>query len=129
MYASADDLGRVFEMLLNGGVWEGQRVLSQASVAAATRPVSRTKIDRTIMLPMRYSPAFMMGEKPVGLYGPNCGQAFGHLGFLNLLGWADPQRDISATFLNTGKSMAITGVAKLYRVLTAINKECVPVVA
>lgn len=129
MYASADDLGRVFEMLLNGGLWEGERVLSEASVAAATRPVSRPKIDRTIMLPMRYSPAFMMGEKPFGLYGPNCGQAFGHLGFLNLLGWADPQRDISATFLNTGKSMAITGVARLYRVLTAINKECTAVVA
>ncbi len=129
MYASADDLGRVFEMLLNGGMWNGNRVLSEASVAAATRPVSRIKLDRTIMMPMRYSPAFMLGENPIGLYGPQCGQAFGHLGFLNLLGWADPQRDISATFLNTGKSMAITGVARLYRVLMAINKECPPVVA
>lgn len=129
MYASADDLGRVFEMLLNGGVWEDQQILSKESVAAATRPVSRTKLDRTIMMPMRYSPAFMLGEKPMGLYGPNCAQAFGHLGFLNLLGWADPQRDISATFLNTGKSLAIAGVARLYRVLMAINKECAPVVA
>lgn len=129
MYASADDLCRVFEMLLNGGMWEGQRILSEASVAAATRPVSGPQIDRTLLLPMRYSPAFMMGQDPFGIYGPGCGDAFGHLGFLNLLGWADPRRDISATFLNTGKSLALPGVARLFRVLAAINKACAPVKA
>lgn len=129
MYASADDLCRVFEMLLNGGVWHGQRILSAQSVSVATRPVSRLKLDRTLLLPMRYSPAFMLGQNPFGIYGPRCGQAFGHIGFLNMLGWADPERDISVTFLNTGKSMALAGVARLYGVLAAINRECAPVVA
>ncbi len=129
IYASADDLCRVYEMLLNGGQWEGRRVLSEQSVQAAIRPVSGAKLDRTILLPMRFSPAFMLGQDPFGLYGPFCGDAFGHLGFLNLLGWADPRRGISACFLNTGKSMALPGLLRLFGVLGAINKECKPVVA
>lgn len=129
MYASADDLCKVYEMLLNGGVWQGKRILSRESVRTATTAVSGPKIDRTILLPMSYSPAFMLGMDPYGLYGPGCGDAFGHLGFLNLLGWADPRRGISATFLNTGKSMALPGLLRLFGVLNAINQECTPVVA
>lgn len=78
---------------------------------------------------MRYSPAFMLGQDPFGLYGPSCGDAFGHLGFLNLLGWADPRRDISATFLNTGKSLALSGLLRLFGVLTSINRACKPITA
>lgn len=129
MYAAADDLCRVFEMLLNGGRWNGEQVLSEASVAAAIRPVGKARLDRTIMIPMRYSPAFMLGQDPMGLYGPGCGDAYGHLGFLNLLGWADPRRDISATFLNTGKSLALTGLVRLFGVLGNINRACKPVTA
>lgn len=129
MYASADDLCRVFEMLLNGGRWNGEQVLSEDSVATAIRPVNGIRLDRTILMPMSYSPAFMLGMDPMGLYGPGSGDAFGHLGFLNLLGWADPRRDISATFLNTGKSLALPGMLRLFGVLGAINKACKPVVA
>lgn len=129
IYASGDDLCRVFEMLLNGGQWNGNQILSRSSVAAATRPVGRIRVDQSLLLPMRYSPAFMLGENPVGIYGPQCGQAFGHLGLLNMLGWADPQRDISVALLNTGKSMALAGVGRLFQALGAINKECSPVTA
>lgn len=129
IYASADDLCKVFEMLLNRGSWNGQQILTPETVALATKPAGKITIDRTIMLPMQYSPAFMLGADPVGIYGPKCGQAFGHLGLLNMLGWADPERDISVTFLNTGKSMAAIGVARMFQVLMAINKECAPVTA
>ncbi len=129
IYASADDLCKVFEMLLNGGEWNGQQIFSRTTVQQTLEPASGIQIDRTLLLPMKYSPAFMLGGDPVGIYGPNCGQAFGHLGLLNMLGWADPQRDISATFLNTGKSMAAIGVARMFQVLMAINKECTPVTA
>ena len=129
MYSSADDLCRVFEMLLNRGTWNGQRILSERSVAAAIEPASGIRLDRTMLLPIRYSPAFMLGEDPVGIYGPGCGDAFGHLGLLNMLGWADPRRDISVAFLNTGKSFAVAGVARIFRVLFAINKACKPVAA
>lgn len=129
IYASGDDLCRVFEMLLNQGSWNGQQILSKDSVAAAIKPASGLQIDRTLLLPMRYSPAFMLGENPVGIYGPMTGEAFGHLGLLNMLGWADPSRDISVAFLNTGKSFAAAGVYRLFRVLFAIGNACKPVTA
>ena len=39
----------------------------------------------------------------MGLYGAKTPKAFGHLGFTNILCWADPERDISVALLNNGK--------------------------
>ena len=129
MHASADDLCRVFEMLLNDGNFEGTQVLTKHTVAQAKRPVGRIRRDRALHLPIRYSPGFMLGESPYGLFGPRCGQAFGHLGFVNILGWADPQRQISVALLNTGKTISPVGVVGLARVLGSIGRECTPVAA
>ena len=128
IHASADDACRVFQMLLNGGELDGVRVLREETVADAVRPLGPIQYDRTLLLPLRFSAGFMLGENPFGLYGPNCAQAFGHLGFVSVLCWADPQRDISVALLNTGKSMAPSGVLRLAQVLGAISKAC-PVVA
>lgn len=126
IHASADDLSRVFQMLLNGGELDGVRVLREETVRQAIRPVGRIRRDRTLHLPIRYSAGFMLGEKPFGIYGPNCGQAFGHLGFVNILGWADPQRQLAVSFLNTGKSISPTGLYRFAGVLNSIAKACPP---
>ena len=128
IHASADDACRVFQMLLNGGELDGVRVLRAETVADAVRPLGPIQYDRTLLLPLRFSAGFMLGENPFGLYGPKCRQAFGHLGFVSVLCWADPQRDISVALLNTGKSMAPSGVLRMAQVLGAIGKAC-PVVA
>ncbi len=128
IHASADDACRVFQMLLNGGELDGVRVLGEETVADAVCPLGPIQYDRTLLLPLRFSAGFMLGENPFGLYGPKCAQAFGHLGFVSVLCWADPQRDISVALLNTGKSMAPSGVLRMAQVLGAIAKAC-PVVA
>lgn len=124
IYASADDASRVFQMLLNGGELDGVRVLKPETVADAIKPVGRTQLDRTLFLPMRYSPGFMLGHDPVGLYGLRSGTAFGHLGFLTVLCWADPSRDISVAFLNTGKSFAPAMYTRLIGLFGAIDSAC-----
>jgi len=124
IYASADDACRVFQMLLNGGELDGVRVLKPETVADALRPVAPLQIDRTLMLPMRYSAGFMLGENPVGLFGPCSRRAFGHIGFLSILCWADPDRDISVALLNTGKSLAPAMVTRMIGVLHAISAAC-----
>ncbi len=129
IHASADDACRVFQMLLNGGELDGVRVLREETVADAVRPLGPIQYDRTLLLPLRFSAGFMLGENPFGLYGPKCAQAFGHLGFVSVLCWADPQRDISVALLNTGKSMAPSGVLRLAQVLGAIAKACPQVAA
>lgn len=125
--ASADDACRVFQMLLNGGELDGVRVLGEAAVAEAVRPLGPIQYDRTLLAPLRFSAGFMLGENPFGLYGPQCGRAFGHLGFVSVLCWADPQRDIAVAVLNTGKSVSPSGLAGIVRVLSAIARACPPV--
>lgn len=120
IYASADDATRVFQMMLNDGVLDGVRVLQPETIEEAIRPHGPLRVDGMLLVPLRFSAGFMLGENPFGLYGPSCRQAFGHLGFVSILCWADPQRDLSVALLNTGKSMNPSGVTRLARVLGAI---------
>ncbi|MGH8445514.1 MAG: serine hydrolase domain-containing protein, partial [Solimonas sp.] len=124
IYATADDASRVFQMLLNGGELDGVRVLKPETVADAIRPVGPLQFDHTLLVPLRYSAGFMLGQNPVGLYGPGSGAAFGHLGFVTILCWADPARDISVSLLNTGKAMAPAALTRMVGILRAIAAEC-----
>lgn len=124
VYATAEELSRFFQMLLDGGVYQGRRVLRERTVARAIRPVGAMSLDRTLMIPMRYSEGLMLGARPVGLFGPDTAQAYGHLGFMNILGWADPQRAVSAALLTTGKAILGTHLIALSGLLTAIAKRC-----
>ena len=124
LYANAEETGRFFQMLLDGGVWNGKRLIAEATVERALRPVGRMSFDRTLMVPMRYSEGMMLGANPAGLYGPNTPRAFGHLGFMNILGWADPQRNLAAALLTTGKAILGTHLIALARLLATIAKHC-----
>ena len=127
LYATADEACRFFQMMLNGGEMDGVRVFEPRTLQRATRPVGVIQMDRSLMIPMRFSAGLMLGEWPAGLYGRNCGEAFGHLGFINIVCWADPARDISAALLTTGKSMALENLTSFYKVLLAISQNCPPV--
>ncbi len=124
IYATAEELSRFFQMLLDGGEYAGKRILKPETVARAVRPVGRINLDRTLMIPMRYSEGMMLGARPVGLFGPDTAQAFGHLGFMNILGWADPARGISAALLTTGKALLGTHLIGLSRFLATLSKRC-----
>lgn len=126
IYASADDACRVFQMMLDKGRFGERRVFEAGVIADAIRPVGPLQIDSMLRIPLRYSAGFMLGENPFGLYGPRSAHAFGHLGFVSVLCWADPSRDLSVAFLNTGKSVAASGVLQLARVLGAISRACPP---
>jgi CubicO group peptidase (beta-lactamase class C family) len=126
IYASADEACRVYQMMLNGGVLDGVRVFKPDTIEEAVRPVGPIQMDGMLLVPLRFSAGFLLGENPVGLYGPRTKDAYGHLGFINILCWADPHRDISASLLTTGKSMAPDGILKLVRVLGAISRACPP---
>ncbi len=45
----------------------------------------------------------MLGGKHLSMYGPDTDLAFGHLGFINIVGWADPERGISCGLITSGK--------------------------
>lgn len=123
IYSTAEELSRFYQLLLNGGEWNGQQVIKRATLERAVRPAGSMSFDRTLNVPMLYSEGLMMGG-PVSLFGPNTSGAYGHLGFLNILGWADPSREISVSLLTTGKAVLGTHLISLVRVLSLISKHC-----
>lgn len=127
IYATADETSRVYQMMLGQGKFNGTRVFGAQTIQQAIKPVGPMQVDGMLRIPIRYSAGFMLGENPFGLYGPKCAHAFGHLGFISVLSWADPSRDLAVAFLNTGKSVAPAGVVRLARVLGAISRACPPV--
>lgn len=103
--ATPEEISRFFEMLLCGGTYEDKRIFDQRTVARATEPQVTGQVDRVLMMPIPLSMGFMLGLRSFGFYGPRTASAYGHLGFTNVLGWADPDRDISVAFMNTGKPL------------------------
>ena len=104
LYATADELSSFFQMLLDGGLWQGRRLLKPETVAEAVRPYGRLGPDATLIIPMQYSAGFMVGG-PMSLFGPATTGVYGHLGFMNILGWADPRRQLAGSLLVTGKAL------------------------
>lgn len=122
LYASADDVSRVYQMLLDGGRWGQQQLFKPQTIAAMCKPAgSGLSIDRTLGIPMKYSAGFMLGADPIGLYGKDSGSAFGHLGFLTVISWADPARGISVALLSNGKSVMPPALLGWGRVMAAIS--------
>ena len=70
----------------------------------------------------------MRGGTAFSLFGLDTKDAFGHLGFTNVVVFADPSRQLSVSFLNTGKPMFAPGMVQWYRVLQTISSS-VPRVA
>jgi len=125
IWATADETSRVFQMLLNGGHYNGRQLFKPETVRGMTARVGRSwQFDRTLGLPMPFSAGFMLGSDPVGLYGPGSGQAYGHIGFMTVICWADPARDISVALLNTGKSLSPSALLGAVRVVGAIGQAC-----
>jgi len=50
--------------------------------------------------------------------------AYGHLGFMNILAWADPARDISVSLLVTGKAVLGAHLISLVKLMTTISARC-----
>lgn len=124
LYCTAEELSRFYQMLLDGGVWNGREVLRRETVARLQRPACNLQLDHTLKIPMRYSEGFMLGANPFGIFGPMTGKAYGHLGFMNILGWADPARGLSVGLLVTGKSVLGTHLFALGEFLTTLAWQC-----
>lgn len=121
---TAEEMGRFYQMMLNGGEWNGVKVCEPMTVKRATQEFASMQFDRTLMMPMRYSAGLMLGGDPVGMWGKKSAAAFGHIGLINKLCWADPVRDISVSLLTTGVPIVANNIPSLVRFMGAIDKHC-----
>jgi uncharacterized protein YbbC (DUF1343 family) len=98
LFSTADDLAVYARMLLDGGEYDGKRVLKASTVAAMTRPRAVPQAGKT-------------GQRAYGWdvdtnYSANRGKlfptgaSFGHTGFTGTSIWIDPGSDTAVIFLS-----------------------------
>ena len=65
----------------------------------------------------------MLGAKLISLYGRDTDEAFGHLGLINIMGWADPERGVSVGLITSGKAIVYPEIHRFLGVMSRISGE------
>ena len=97
LFSTAKDIAIYAQMMLNGGTYQGKRILSRATVEMMTR-------DYKIVEGKKVSIRGLGWDKLTG-YSSNRGEnmssrAFGHGGFTGTVLWIDPELDMFFIFLS-----------------------------
>lgn len=114
---------RFLQLLMNGGALDGARVFRPETIQAAVVERTRLQVDSTFGFPVRYGLGFMLGGRRFSLFGLNTPRVFGHIGFTNVVVWADPERDLAVSFLNTGKPFIAPGMLRWYWAMQRLALE------
>ncbi len=121
---TANELSRFFQLLLQGGELDGVRIFEPRTIRRATSEQSYLEFDFTLGVPLRHAMGFMLGGEWLSLYGPSTEEAFGHVGFTNILGWADPEREVSVGLMNSGKPIVYPQAYYLWDIGRTIGRVC-----
>ena len=97
--------------------------MEERTIRRALTEQSHLEIDLSLVFPTRFSYGLMLGAKYVSLYGRDTDLAFGHLGLINIMGWADPERAISVGLITTGKAIVYPELHRFYGVMQRIASE------
>ncbi len=108
--ATPRETARFMQMLLDGGVSDGKRILESKTVHRMLSDETPRSFDGTFGLPMRYGLGVMKGGSRLSLFGMRTRRAFGHLGFSNVMVYAEPDRELVVVLFTTGKPLLAWGM-------------------
>jgi CubicO group peptidase (beta-lactamase class C family) len=89
LFSTAEDLRRFYQMMLNKGVWNGKRILSENAVKELTRTQSGD-IKTGFTDGMSWGIKFQVVKEPQGVTAMLNPGTFGHGGAYATQSWADP---------------------------------------
>ncbi len=92
LFATAGDLARFAQMLLNGGIMDGRRIVSRETVKLFTRRAGIPGSDRALGWDTKSAEGSSAGT----LFSP---RSFGHTGFTGTSIWMDPERGLYVILL------------------------------
>jgi CubicO group peptidase (beta-lactamase class C family) len=118
---TAFELSRFYELLRRGGELDGVRVLTPQTIRHALTQQSHLEVDLSLGFPTRFGYGYMLGSRVLSLYGRDTQHAFGHLGFTNILSWADPQRALACAVITTGKPVLYPELPRFYGLMQRIT--------
>ena len=96
MHSTVDDLGIVLQLFLNGGIYDGKRILGKATVEAMI-----TDQNRRIAHPWGLGWGLKTSTAWSAFGDLSSEQTFGHSGATGTVAWADPQRELLCVILTT----------------------------
>lgn len=120
---TANELSRFFEIFRCGGELDGVRVMEPSTLRRALEEQSHLEIDLTLGFPTRFSYGLMLGARVISPFGLDTDSAFGHLGLINIMGWADPERGVSVGLVNSGKALIYPDVFRFLAVMQTVASE------
>jgi CubicO group peptidase (beta-lactamase class C family) len=92
LFSTAADLARFYRMILDGGVFEGKRIVSAAAIAEMTKPhTAGGKL-------LNYGLGWQCNTPEKSVVG-FASTSFGHGGAFGTHGWIDPERRLVAIYL------------------------------
>lgn len=120
---TAEEWSRFFEIFRRGGELGGVRVMAAETVCDAMTEQSRLEIDLSLGFPTRFGYGLMLGAGWLSLFGRDTQHAFGHLGFTNMLGWADPERGLACAVMTNGKPVLYPELHRFYGLTQTITSS------
>ena len=120
---TANELARFFEILRRGGELDGVQVMRPETVRNAMTEQSHLEVDLWLGFPTRFGYGLVLGARTLSLYGRDTQHAFGHLGFTNMLAWADPERALACAVMTNGKPVLYPERPRFYRLMQRITSE------
>ena len=98
--ASAQALATIYAMLANGGVWQGQTLINEATFKQLSTP-QVTGMDAVMPAKMNwrlgYHRRFSLCDSEAS---NDRAQGFGHMGYNGSVAWCDPARQLSLAFIH-----------------------------
>ena len=93
LFSTARDMGRFYQMTINGGSFEEKKILSREALALMTRTQSG-EIKTGFTDGMSWGFGFQVVKEPQGVTAMLSPGAFGHGGAYATQSWADPKKDL-----------------------------------
>jgi CubicO group peptidase (beta-lactamase class C family) len=82
---------------------------------------SRLEVDLSLGFPTRFGYGLMLGAQVLSLYGRDTQHAFGHLGFTNMVAWADPERGTTCAVMTNGKPVIYPEITRFFGLMSTIT--------
>lgn len=93
LFSTAEDVLKFYQMMLDGGMWQGKRLVSEAGMKQFTT-TQTGEIKTGFVDGMSYGFGFAVVKEPQGVTGMLSKGTFGHGGAYATQSWADPQKNL-----------------------------------
>ncbi|MBL8176425.1 MAG: beta-lactamase family protein [Bryobacterales bacterium] len=107
LFSTAVDMAAFYQMMLDGGVYRGKRLLSRASVEAMTA-------WHTEEMRRHWGLGWSLMRTAGSMLSLTSEKAYGHAGALGTFGWVDPARQLVGVFLVQAFGLPVDGARNTF---------------